>query len=69
MDVNQAQIQAGMSTSVNRVCITTGLPDDGFGVQFAAYEHDNSLLEHKKRCIEVGTTSKTTSAERNQKSR
>ncbi len=71
MNVNQAQKQTGAPTaSDNRVCITTNLPDDEIEIQFVPYVHGaDSSLEYKKRRIDVGSTSKTTSAERNQKSR
>jgi hypothetical protein len=63
MDVTQP------TASGDRVRITSGVLEDGFGVRVITYEQGDSLLEHKKRRVEIGSTSKTTSAERNQKSR
>ena len=72
MDVNNALIQAGapQDNSDRQVHNTTRLPNGAFQIQFVPYEHDADFpTKRKKRSPEVGSTSKTTSSERNRKSR
>jgi hypothetical protein len=71
MDVDEDLMQAGapQDSLDPQVGITTCLLDGAPQTQFLPYEHDADLrLKHKKRS-KVGSTSKSTSSERNRKAR